>query len=242
MVEDLRTGSGVTFLQHMSVSLTDSMGSDLTVIRTAKVSTLGEMAELAGDLNPEKFIEFLMRNRHGSPFEHVVLTFLIKAPIFVWREIMRHRIASYNEESGRYRELAGEFYLCPADRKLVQVGKPGAYTFEHGSDEQRARVVNEQIWQASEAYDSYLRMLQEGIAREVARMVLPLTLMSTAYVTMNGRALMNFLSLRTTHDESMFPSFPMEEIEHVATDMEAAFQTVAPITHAAFTKWGRVAP
>lgn len=242
MGQDFNAGSDVKFLQHMSVTMTDSMGGDLTVIRTAKVSTLGEMAELAGDLNPEKFIEFLMRNRHGSPFEHVVLTFLIKAPVFVWRQVMRHRIASYNEESERYREVAAEFYLCPADRKLVQVGKPGAYTFEHGSDEQRALVVNEQVQQAIEGYDSYRRMLDAGVAREVARTVLPLSIMSTAYVTMNGRALMNFLSLRTAHDESMFPSFPMEEIEHVATAMEAAFQAVAPVTHAAFTKWGRVAP
>lgn len=233
--------SGVRFLQASTVTKIRDMADDLFVIQAAKVSTLGEFA---GEVERSSlgFIEFLMRNRHGSPFEHAVFTFLVKAPIFVWREIMRHRIASYNEESGRYKELAAEFYLCPVDRKLVQFGKAGAYQFEHGADDQRALVVNEMVRRSMEGYASYRRMLEAGIAREVARMVLPLNIFSSAYITINARSLMNFLSLRTKFDDATFPSFPMEEIEHVALDMENEFAKAMPLTHAAFVTHGRVAP
>lgn len=77
-----------------------------------------------------------MRERHGTPFEHSIFTFYVKAPIFVWREHMRHRIASYNEESGRYRQLDPEFYFPNTSRNLQQVGKTGSYTFEPGTPEQ----------------------------------------------------------------------------------------------------------
>lgn len=234
--------SGVTFTQCSTVNLVDFMGSDGSVIRAAKVSTMGNLDTDLHDVDSAKFIGFLMRNRHGSPFEHAVFTFRIHAPIFVWREFMRHRIASYNEESGRYKELAAEFYLCPADRRLVQVGKTGEYRFEPGTELQRTIVVNETIMRSIEAYASYRRMLEAGIAREVARTVLPLNIFSTAYVTMNARALMNFLSLRTRFEDSKFPSYPMEEIEHVALDMEAQFQQLMPVTHAMFESCGRVAP
>ena len=77
-----------------------------------------------------------MRDRHGSPFEHNSMTFYVQAPIFVFREFMRHRIASYNEESGRYRELRPVFYVPGPERKLIQEGKPGAYVFVDGTPEQ----------------------------------------------------------------------------------------------------------
>lgn len=84
---------------------------------------------------------FLMRERHGSPFEHNALTFKVRAPIFVWREHHRHRHMSYNEQSGRYMELSPDFYVPDAQRPLVQVGKTGAYRFEPGTEEQHQLVV-----------------------------------------------------------------------------------------------------
>ena len=81
-----------------------------------------------------------MRDRHGSPFEHTSFTFFVRAPIFMWREHMRHRIASYNEECGRYRELEPVFYVPGPERNLVQEGKPGAYDFVPGTPEQYALV------------------------------------------------------------------------------------------------------
>ena len=178
----------------------------------------------------------------NSPFEHTSLTFYVQAPIFVFREFMRHRIASYNEESGRYRELRPVFYVPGPERRLVQEGKPGQYRFVAGTDEQHRLVDEETRAVCREAYASYQRMLDAGVAREVARIVLPVTIFSSMYVTMNARALMNFLSLRTKREDSHFPSFPQREIEMVAERMEDEWRRLMPVTAAAFDANGRVAP
>jgi thymidylate synthase (FAD) len=183
-----------------------------------------------------------MRDRHGSPFEHSNFTFFVQAPIFMWREHFRHRIASYNEESGRYKVLEPVFYTPGPDRRLVQIGKAGAYEFVEGTAEQ-FEIVTEQTKHACEvAYEAYQKMLDAGVAREVARIVLPVTIYSSAYVTMNARALMNFLSLRRKAEGSHFPSFPQREIEMVAEKYEEEFARLMPLTHAAFVANGRVAP
>jgi len=170
------------------------------------------------------------------------MTFFISAPIFVFREFMRHRIASYNEESGRYRELSPVFYVPDADRKLIQIGKAGSYTFIDGTKEQ-LEITEAAMKEAYIlAYKQYQVMLDAGIAREVARAVLPVGLYSSMYVTMNARALMNFLSLRTAREGSHFPSYPQREIEMVAEKMEVEFARLMPLTHAAFEKSGRVTP
>ena len=178
----------------------------------------------------------------NSPFEHNSMTFYVHAPIFVFREHMRHRMASYNEESGRYRELRPVFYVPGPERKLVQEGKPGHYTFVDGTAEQHALVDSETRRVCAEAYAAYRRMLDAGVAREVARIVLPVTIYSSMYVTFNARSLMNFLSLRTKREDSRFPSFPQREIEMVAEKMEAEWARLMPLTHAAFEANGRVAP
>ncbi|NCZ58456.1 MAG: FAD-dependent thymidylate synthase, partial [Actinobacteria bacterium] len=182
------------------------------------------------------------RERHGSPFEHTSMTFFVSAPIFVFREFMRHRIASYNEESGRYRELSPVFYIPNKDRKLVQTGKTGHYVFVDGTPEQYEVSVAAMKETYTVAYANYKKMLDAGIAREVARAVLPVALYSSMYVTMNARALMNFLSLRTSREGSHFPSYPQREIEMVAEKMEEHFARLMPLTYAAFEKSGRVAP
>lgn len=149
---------------------------------------------------------------------------------------------SYNEESGRYRELAPVFYVPTADRKLQQTGKAGRYHFEPGTLDQASLVDAASRRIARIAYSAYQQMLASGVAREVARMVLPLSIYSSAYVTMNARALMNFLSLRTTNESATYPSFPQREIEMVAQGMEDVWITLMPLTHAAFHDAGRVAP
>ena len=170
------------------------------------------------------------------------MTFYVSAPIFVFREFMRHRIASYNEESGRYRELRPVFYVPGPERRLVQIGKPGAYDFVEGSREQYELVTSQTRAVCREAYAAYQRMLEAGVAREVARIVLPVSIFSTMYVTMNARSLMNFLSLRTKRDDAHFKSFPQREIEMVAERMETEWASLMPVTHAAFENNGRVAP
>ena len=239
----------IQFRSDVTVELIRSSASDADVLFAARVSTQGEQTlEGAQSRDTEVgardkgLINYLMRDRHGSPFEHTSLTFYVQAPIFVFREFMRHRIASYNEESGRYRELRPVFYVPGADRKLIQVGKPGAYDFEDGTAEQTALVVQETMAVTRAAYESYQRMLEAGVAREVARIVLPVNIYSSMYVTMNSRALMNFLSLRTKREGTHFPSFPQREIEMVAEKMEDFWAKTMPLTYESFNENGRVAP
>ena len=241
----MTTGDEISFRSDVTVELVRSSASDADVIFAARVSTAGEQS--LDDVNADAerssgLINYLMRDRHGSPFEHNSMTFFVRAPIFVWREHMRHRIASYNEESGRYRQLEPVFYVPGHDRPLVQVGKTGAYEFLPGSAEQYELIDTEMRQSCASAYTSYQRMLDAGIAREVARMVLPVSIYSSAYVTLNARSLMNFLSLRRKVEGSHFPSYPQREIEMVAERYEEEWSRLMPITHAAFVKNGRVAP
>jgi len=235
----------IEFRSDVTAELVRSSAQDADVLFAARVSTKGEQSleDVNSDAERSKgLIGFLMRDRHGTPFEHNSMTFYVHAPIFVFREFMRHRIASYNEESGRYRELGPVFYLPGPDRDLVQEGRPGHYTFLPGSPDQHKLVTEATRRVCEQAYSSYRELLDAGIAREVARIVLPLTIYSSMYVTMNARSLMNFLSLRTKRDNSTYPSFPQREIEMVAEQMEAAWAKLMPLTHAAFEAAGRVAP
>jgi thymidylate synthase (FAD) len=233
------------FRSDVSVELVRAAADDADVLFAARVSTKGEqsLGDVGADPSRSKgLINFLMRDRHGTPFEHNSMTFFVSAPIFVFREFMRHRVFSYNEESGRYRKLEPVFYVPGPERKLVQEGKPGRYVFLDGTAEQH-KIAQEATKRACEqAYSAYLEMLEAGVAREVARGVLPVATYSSMYVTCNARALMGFLSLRTKRDDSRFPSFPQREIEMVAEKMEAEWARLMPLTHAAFEEHGRVGP
>ena len=226
---------------YFDVGVVQSVGSDEMICRAARVSTLG-----AASLETEEssgLINFLMKNRHGSPFEHGLMTFRISAPIFVWREFMRHRIGfSYNEQSGRYMEMEPVFYVPAGNRPLVQTGKAGAYEFVPGSTVDWEITIDTLAGAYDQCWYNYQHMLKHGIAKEVARMCLPVAIYSTAYVTCNPRSLMSFLSLRTKDPESKFPSYPQWEIEQVAKGMETWFTHLYPLTHRAFQNNGRVSP
>lgn len=231
----------LTFRSNMTVELVRSMGDDTSVVQAARVSTVGandpEEGEGAG------LIRFLIKNKHGTPLEHNAFTFRIEAPIFVAREFMRHRIGtSINEESGRYKSLKPIFYLPAWNRPLVQVGKVGQYRFEKGSNNQKDQTKYALHNIAHLSYDWYEELLELGVAREVARMVLPVSIYTSWYCTMNARSLMHFLGLRTQHENATFPSYPMEEIRMVADQMEELWAEKMPLTHAAFDENGRVAP
>jgi thymidylate synthase (FAD) len=243
--QDAAGAAEIRFRSDVTVELVKSSASDADVLFAARVSTAGEksLEQVGADAERSAgLINYLMRDRHGSPFEHNQFTFYVSAPIFVFREFMRHRTFSYNEESGRYRRLEPVFYVPGAERKLVQEGKPGRYVFVDGTAEQHALVEATTRRVCTEAYRAYLDMLEAGVAREVARGVLPVSIYSSMYATCNARALMNFLSLRTKREDSTFPSFPQREIEMVAERMEEHFAAAMPLTHAAWNRNGRVAP
>lgn len=233
----------VEFRSDVEVELIDSNATDLQVARAAWVSTKGvDAREAEGDRIPG-LINFLMRDRHGSPFEHNTFTFLIRCPIFVVREFHRHRAGwSYNEESGRYTQLKPIFYVPDQDRKMVQAGKPGAYVFEKGSVSQSMHAVQTIKMTSRAAYRQYSQLLDYGIAKEVARMTLPLNIFTSFYATCNSRSLMHFLSLRTEHEDATYVSHPQWEIQLVANKMEEYLKQLMPYTYESYVNNGRVAP
>lgn len=238
--------AAVSFRSEVTVELVKHSAADSDVLWAARVSTAGEQSLEELHKDPERskgLINYLMRDRHGSPFEHNSMTFFISAPIFVFREFMRHRVGwSYNEESGRYRQLEPVFYVPGESRKLVQQGRPGKYEFVEGTQAQHdltGRVMEDSYRQA---YEAYQEMLAAGVAREVARAVLPVGLFSSMYATCNARSLMHFLGLRTQHEQAKVPSFPQREIEMVGEQMEAHWATLMPLTYGAFNANGRIAP
>lgn len=231
----------IEFSSDMTVELVNSMGNDSSIVQAARVSTIGKNDGV--ELGEKGLINYLMKNRHGSPFEHNSFTFYISTPIFVFREFHRHRVGwSYNEESGRYKELAPKFYVPASSRKLQQVGKPGHYIFEEGTPSQKILTTQALSRVAEHAYAVYEEMLDTGVAREVARMCLPLNIYSSMYATCNARSLMHFLSLRTERPDATFVSHPQYEIDMVASKMEGLFQDRMPLTWGSWVLNGRVSP
>ena len=210
------------------------MADDLSVVNAARVS-FGARVDTMDDRNAG-LVRFLMRERHGTPFEHNFFRFHIKAPLFVTREWQRHRVGSFNERSGRYSELPDEFYVPAAGDVRTQVGKPGAYTFEplaEDAAEQRARRASRRATPSPTA--ATRSCSAAGVAKEVARSVLPVGLYTEFYWSVNARSLMNFLSLRNAPTAQL-------EIRVYAEAAERHFEHAMPVTHAAFVAQGRTAP
>lgn len=253
----------ITFRSDFTTDLVDQMGDDDSVLRSMLVSTLkdGQVADMTDSAKRGR-INFLMKGRHGTPFEHNALTFRSEAPIFVYREWHRHRIGvSINEQSGRYTEFLPFFYVPPINRPLVQKGKPGAYIYVEGDASQYAWLMQDMEYNAKVQWASYQERLENDIALEVARMSLGVNIYSSMYWTCNARSMMSFLSLRTREEAklsphptddncmvvnpdggAMFPSKPMWEIEACARAMEQTFATAFPLTYEAFVEHGRVSP
>lgn len=232
----------ITILDNPVVGLVDYMGCDLSVVWAAKVSVGETFAEDVPEKKIRGLINYLMANRHGTPFEHATMTFYVKAPIFVFREFHRHRIASYNEMSGRYTELPGEFYLPNENRPMVNGGTSARPEMVAGTVEQYEEFIEDNAEFYERAWELYQKHLSRGIANELARIHLPVGIYSQMYVTINLRSLMNFLSLRVDSPDAAIRTRPQYEIEQVAEQIEEIFSERFPIVHETFIKNGRVAP
>jgi thymidylate synthase (FAD) len=232
MPEVLPDGS-IRVLDHGFVRLDDAMASDLSVVNSARVSFGRRKDEL--DEADAGLIRFLMRDRHGTPFEHNAFRFHVRCPIFVAREWFRHRVGSFNEFSMRYAKATDAFYVPEREDVRTQVGKPGAYSFEP-VDEELAEATREDLKSVYDtAYATYQRLVDQGVARELARAVLPVGAYTEFYWTVNARALMNFVSLRAAETAQ-------REIRRYADAVETFFAAHMPITHESFVANGRVAP
>ena len=222
----------VSVLDKGFLALDAALASDLAVVNGARVSFNQESDEMSD--RDAGLIRFLVRERHGSPFEHGYFRFLVKAPLFVVREHHRHRAGhSYNEWSGRYSKMDAEFYI--PDNVRTQVGKPGNYSFEPVDDQVRDEVRREIEENAQHAFEAYERMLEQGVAKEVARTVLPLAMYTKYFWSCNPRSLMHFCWLRN-HENAQY------EIRQYAAAAETFLERLMPITHAAFVANDRTAP
>src|ERR1700761_6879322 len=170
------------------------MGSDLSVVRAARVSY--DAAWRAGEDHgsDDRLIKYLKKNSHHTPFEAVTFTFEVKAPIFVFRQWHRHRTWSYNELSARYRELPEEFYIPSIEHIGVQsTDNKQARTMENGNP-MEAALARQRIEEVGKiAFDRYRSMLADGIPRELARSVLPVATYSQMFASVDLLNLMKFL-------------------------------------------------
>src|SRR5215210_7800127 len=209
------------------------MADDLSVVNGARVSFARRKEEL--EEADEGLIRFLMRERHGTPFEHNAFRFHVRCPIFVAREWFRHRVGSFNEFSMRYAKATDDFYVPASEDVRSQVGKPGAYSFEAVTDDvaEATREQLEEIYTA--AYEAYERLVELGVARELARAVLPVGAYTEFYWTVNARALMNFLSLRNSETAQ-------REIRLFAEACERFLAERMPVTYEAFLANDRTGP
>ena len=215
----------VQVLDHGFVRLDDAMADDLSVVNGARVSFARRKEEM--EESDEGLIRFLMRERHGTPFEHNSFRFHIRAPIFVAREWFRHRVGSFNEFSMRYAKATDEFYVPEPEDVRTQVGKPGSYSFEAVSPEIAETTRDELRAVYEAAYETYEKLVELGVARELARCVLPVGAYTEFYWTVNARALMNFLSLRAAETAQ-------REIRRYAEACEVFLAERMPVTYAAF--------
>src|SRR5215208_7177769 len=227
------TDDTIHVLDHGFVRLDGVLASDLSVVNGARVSFARRKDEM--DDSDSGLIRFLMRERHGTPFEHNAFRFHIRCPIFVAREWMRHRVGSFNEFSLRYAKATDDFYVPEPEDVRSQVGKPGAYTFETVEPElaDETRDALREVYK--HAYATYERLVDAGVAREVARSVLPVGAYTEFYWTVNARSLMNFVSLRASETAQ-------REIRRYAEAVELFLEQRMPVTYAAFLANNRTAP
>lgn len=254
-----------TFKSDVTVELVQHMGGDHMIVHAARVSTKGAACRESVD-EKEAFglINFLMKHRHGTPFEASAMTFFIHAPIFVWREFHRHRIGfGFNEESARYKTLEPVFYIPDRDRPMVKVenwkpGRPKFMTLDEEvvasrpdwagpsarlmADGKYEEIIKDMKEGYVTEYERYVRQLSRGLDPGLARDNLPVGIYSSCWVTCNPRSLMHFLSLRTHDPDAKFVSYPLHEIELGARTCEKMFADAWPLTWKAFVQNGRVAP
>lgn len=242
-------GATMVHPPHGFVKLVQVNADDLMVVNAARVSfrkqsewvSEEKMSSHGGpvkrlDESDQKVLEFLMRNHHGTPFEHTFFQFHVRAPIFVFREWHRHRIGiSINEESARYVPLKPDFYVPDAEHCRKQVGKPGRYKFEQMQPGEAQSMCEAMETSYATSFAIYEAMMREGVAKEIARAVLPVGIYSQMLWTCNARSLMAFLNLRNADTA-------LREIKDYAQAMEDIFAEHMPVTHKAFIEVGRMAP
>lgn len=211
----------INVLDHGFVHLVETMGGDRAVVQAARVSYRSE--GLSTPDKDEKLIAYLLAHQHGTPFEHAVFKFHVKAPIFVARQWFRHRMGSYNEVSARYTEVKDDFYIPRRWRAQDTKNKQGSYDANLANDVYTADLQG----LCDDAMVLYRGMIAGGVAKEMARIVLPVNLYTEFYWTLNARSLMHFIGLRSE-------AHAQWEMRQYSDALWAFFQSKMPWTAAAF--------
>lgn len=225
------------FRSDVTVELVDSMGTESTIVQSARVSTKG--ADSRGSDADKGLIRYLMKNQHGTPFESVILQWYFETPIFVDRQIMTHRLASTNGESGRYKKLEGVFYQFPENRLIAQEGKIGDYNFVEAPEGllEALNWVNKS--QAEAAWENYQKLKYYGVSNEAARVHFPTTLYVARYWTSNLRSTLNFIKLRKDWGEDAdHQSKAQYEISLMVDKMAPVIEEKFPTVWEQFVKSG----
>lgn len=216
----------IKLLDHGHIRLVDHMGDDLSVVRSARVSYDADWRAGDDEGKDAKLINYLMKNRHTSPFESVTFTFEVKAPIFVFRQWHRHRTWSFNEISARYAELPEEFYVPDVDKITTQsVNNKQQRTDEQLASASQAQTIIREY--CEDAFEAYRTLLSLGTPRELARGVLPVNTYSKMFATIDLHNLLGFIRLRD-HAHAQY------EIQVYARAMLDLIRPIVPVSVAAF--------
>lgn len=204
------------------VELVELMGDDYSAVQAARTSYGKGLTSPERD---EKLIYYLMEHGHHSPFEHTIFKFHIKLPIFVMRQLVRHRIASINERSGRYTQFEEEWFLPERVRVSDPNNKQGSVIQPDPEFNEKAiAIIRESVEKSFRAYNELIEL---GVAREMARIVLPTSMYTQAYWTINLRSIMNFLNQRAD-------SHAQSEMQEYALAIAQIFREKCPVTYAAY--------
>jgi thymidylate synthase (FAD) len=235
-------GFEIKVLDHGFVRYIDHMGSDQRIVEAARISY---KSPSKGDEQDKKLLHYLWKNKHTSPFEMVKLTLNIKMPIFVMRQYVRHRMQNLNEVSARYTELPNEFYIPKSWRKQDTKNKQGSLEEENWNPDvlalaqvdyqsggikmrQDAAFATRDLCKL--AYALYQRMLDVGIAREMARMILPINIYTEIYTCWDIKNLLHFITLRDD-------SHAQAEIQEYGKAVKTICQELFPWTMEAYEKY-----
>lgn len=209
------------------VEIVDYMGGDRSAVRAARVS---HGKDISTDERDKNLIAYLMKNGHTSPFEHITFTFHVKAPIFVVRQWFRHRIGmSPNEISRRYTSKNVDEFYIPSNIRIqdIEDKQKSVVVEDEGLKKQMIEIIEEAYLKT---YESYEKLINLGVAKELARIILPVGEYTEFYLTTNARALMHFLDLRAS-------SHAQWEIQQYAIALAYFFQKICPWTYEAYIKY-----
>jgi len=220
----MEKGYTIKCLDYGYVRYIDHLGSDRRIVEAARISY---KSPSKGDEADKKLINYLWKNRHTSPFEMVKLTLNIKMPIFIMRQYVRHRMQNLNEVSARYTELPNEFYIPEKWRKQDAKNKQSSVQTE---DLDNKALSDAFSLNCQRQYEFYQDLLKCGVAREMARMVLPVNIYTEIYTCWDLKNLLHFTQLRSDgHAQS--------EIQEYSNAIGLIVKELFPWTWEAYNKY-----